>query len=109
MLRIENHQIQYSGQNLFLIHTIENALEFEDGILVLLNIFNDKIPTRKLYDNVLFLNKDMSIRWQIEGRKPRFYTAIFKFGSQAKALDWEGFSNSIDLDTGKVIKEEFPN
>jgi hypothetical protein len=108
MLRIDNHKIHYSGQNLFLLHTIENAMEFDDGILVLLNIFNEKNPARKLHDNVVFLNKDLSIRWKIQGPKPRFYTAILKLNSAAKAIDWEGFSNSIDLDTGRITKEEFP-
>ncbi len=109
MLRVDNHRIHYSGKNLFLIHTIENALEFNDGILVLLNIFNDKNPSRKLYDNVVFLNKDLSIRWKIQADKPRFYTAILKLGFQAKAIDWQGFSSFIDLETGQIIQEKFPN
>jgi hypothetical protein len=107
MLRIENHKIHYSGQNIFLMHSVENALEFEEGILVLLNIFNEKQPTRKFYDNVLFFNKDLSLRWQIKGKKARLYTAIIKADQEAKAIDWEGFSNQLDLKTGHVTKETF--
>lgn len=91
------------------MHTIENVIEVHDGVIVLLNIFSSKNPSKKLYNNVLFLNKDLSVRWQIEGSKPRFYTAIFKTLTEVRAMDWEGFSNLLDLKTGKVLKEEFPN
>ncbi|WP_413559825.1 hypothetical protein [Bdellovibrio sp. HCB209] len=109
MLRVENHTIHYAGNQLLLMHTVENVIELNDGIIVLLNIFSAKSPQRKLYDNVLFLNKDLSTRWQIDGRKPRFYTAIFKTPTEVRAMDWEGFSNVLDLQTGRVIREDFPS
>lgn len=87
-------------------YQIGSILEFEDGVLIILDIPKDKSMT----ENVFFINNDTSIRWQIA---PYHGTSLapenYYVGARAISRNrvwlsnWNGIAVEVDIVTGSII------
>ncbi|MEK2688175.1 hypothetical protein [Bdellovibrio sp. GT3] len=106
-MKISKNSISENDLTITFLHDIEEIIETEDGAIVLLKFWVKSGMGYNIWNNVYKINKSLEIQWQIQGAKQKCYTSIVHNNDEYRAVDWDGFSNVIDMKTGKVVREYF--
>ena len=107
-VKIENKIMYIDSRPVVLPFTPFKFIEFDGGIVVMMNEMGDKCR-----DNVFFINADGTIRWQIEPfayvEKPKYtgYTNIWAKDDELHVFMFDGFDCHIDPKTGKILSRDF--
>lgn len=86
---------------------IKDYLIIKDKVIIRL-----EIPTSTIFnENVFALNKDAKIHWQVPERSYLSdnspYVGLFKEGENVRLTSWDGVHLTIELETGKIINQEW--
>ncbi|MEK2688174.1 hypothetical protein [Bdellovibrio sp. GT3] len=106
-METKNNMLTANGNSITFIHRIRTIMKTPNGYLVLLDHWKNRGTGHCLYDNVFMVSENLTILWQIKGRKPRAYVDIFFYDNEYHAVDVEGASTVPDMSNGDMIREDF--
>lgn len=96
-----------SGKDVAFSYPIAKALEFEDAVVVMLDV----PPGGRMNENVFGINGDGQILWQIEKKPSPYpdspYLDLNRIDANAKIGNWSGDEYVIEPATGKILEERY--
>lgn len=96
-----------SGKVVSFPYPVSKALEFDDTVVVMLNIPQGA----RLNENVFGVSKDGTILWQIKEQPSPYpdspYLDLNREGHNAQIGNWSGMEYVVEPKTGKILSEQY--